>query len=810
MIKDALGNGTYSQANLNVMSAIIDGIDITDIIDKISAISIVRCSRDGQESTLYEGLLAPIVTQNRDTPSSGSSGSTTSAHGYISDGFSRLGSIARRPNVYALFSPERMLYFNTDQPEIGDSLKINAFFKNIGRSSSMGTATSGFSDFVQKFYAETNPLDTTLHIGSNSGVSLVAGLAELDYAKNIQSHNSLSNGVYLESNTLYGYAQDIQVQDNSSIPLGYTDSYYKRGKCARTTLVETTFGEGNPSDALPHGLSDCYGNISQQTNATYVQYKKLNNNLYGGTTEDQKALNLYYTIGHYLPITPQLKADILSNGRYVLNGMQVFGGDCFITLFPFSYSTYDKEFEGSSRDAFANVWNYDSWQLSVVFPVQSSVNTALMYGNRVSKDRQAGKNCNKQDGLQLKTVSEKVENYNKTPTQNGTNEAYLTCYSTDKKKISFTALPTNFEFETEFDYRIRYSQLKNNGVQVDSFMIFPSAQFLDVEPNHGMINNVRTEANRLYYWQQHAVGSVPINERMVVNSAVGEMVNLGMNVGVGLGNGRFDERHSFYGNQHQHSLVKTTNGFCWYDFSNSAFIHMNTKLGINNDSLVKGYYQFFRNEIDPELSVNFNPVIGRGIVSGYDEVYRTVYMTFFAIDGTKFDNHTIAFNDITNTFIGEHSFFPTLYTKLHSRFITTEGLNNAGISWLHDTATSGRANYFGVISDSTIELIVNANFEISKIFDTFMLDGNDKFFYKIECWTNNQHGEDDNIVDKTTLELLSDNVEYRNQSWIGNFPLTDDSDRFTDSWLRIKFYFDNSQNKLIKLLSLQTISRQAR
>jgi hypothetical protein len=824
MVNDALGNGTYSQSNLNIMSALIDGIDITDIIDQISAISIVRCSRDGQESTLYEGLLQPLVRVTEEFPAPTNEGHVLyPAETHFSDGFERFSHSSyfeRRPYCYALYSPERMFYFNSDIPSIGDSLKINGFFEQINPLNNGLGQNTAFSNFNQKFYKECNPIDNTLSIGKVNEVNIEAGFQEVDSAKNILSGSNHSANMQvplldvgnLNNDTIYSYTTELLWSRASILP-GGDAGYFKRSTITRASILETNYGEGSLSATFPNGFVDQQGDYRDKTTVTYVQYKRRNANLYGGTTDEAKALNLYYTIGHYLPITTELKNDIInSNGRYVLNGLQVFGGDCFINLFDFNLATYDSNWEKITSPIIGGNTYYDSWQLEVVFPVQSSVNTAFRQGFHTAKDRMWGKGISgNSTGLRVNVSPPHIENYNKTINQSSINEAYLTCYSTDKKKITLKSLPTNFEFETEFDYRIRWSQLKSNGEDVDKFMIFDSLQFLDVEPNHGMINNVRTEANRLFYWQEHAVGSVPVNERMVVTSAVGEMVNLGVNSGVGLGNGRFDERHSFYGNQHQHSLIKTTNGFCWYDLSNSAFVHMNTKLGINNDSIIKGYYQFFRNEIDPLLYENFNPVISRGIVAGYDEVYRTVYMTFFAIDKSKFSNHTIAFNDVTNTFVGEHSFFPTLYAKLHGRFITTEGVaTNIGLGWIHDTADSGRGNYFGVIKDSTIELIVNSNFDMSKIFDTFMVEGNDKFFYKIECWTNNQYGVDEDIIDKTTLELLSDNVEYRNQTWVGNLPLTGESDRFTDNWLKIKFYFDNSQNKLIKLLSLQTNYRQAR
>lgn len=809
-----------AQVNLGVMSIVINGLDITSVvkddISQISAISIVRCSREDNEQTLFEGLLQPIVHthfiksafpgMDNDVSYNFNDNET-----HIADGFARhpfgqplSGKSKREPKTYCLYSPDRMFYLNETPASVGDSLRVSSIWGDRNDLAGLGTQTNGYTDFQQKFIKEVNSSDTTIKIGDSTVVRATVGLTEFDGAKNNGYVNiSLFNGKSFGNDTLYSYAYGKASQQGSIIE--GTDSYYRRSKITRGVVVQTETEETATNH--PNGYVDQYGASYETTKATYVQYKRTNNVLYGGTTDEAKAASLYSQIGHYLPITKELLSDIEDNGKYILNDVQVFGGDCFVTLFDFTLGSYDRQYDHKKNkyNPFVPTAHLDSWQYSVAFPVQSKVNTCFRYGIHASKNRNTakisdGNYANPSTGVRA-DVATQIENYNKSVAQNSTNEAYLSCYSTDRKNASYGALPVNFEFETEFDARVMWSERKNNGEAEDAFMKFPTGNMLDVETNRGYINNVRTEANRLFYWQQHGVGSIPINERQLMTGVSGEILNLGIDDRVGLGKERYDERHSFYGNQHQHSLIKTTNGFAWFDFANRAFIHMSIGLSINNDSIIKGYYQLFRNEISNALANQDNPVTKMGIVSGYDEMYRTVYMTFS--NGSEYK--TIAFNDILNSFVGEHTFQPTLYAKLHGRFITTNGHE----AWLHNAESSGRGSYFGEVSDSMIELIVNQNFDMSKIFDTFMLEGNDKFFYKIECETLNQKGVDDDIVDKTTLELLSDNVEYRNQSWVGNFPLTEDSDRFVDNWLKIRFYFDNNKNELVKLLSLQTGFRKA-
>ena len=60
-------------------------------------------------------------------------------------------------------------------------------------------------------------------------------------------------------------------------------------------------------------------------------------------------------------------------------------------------------------------------------------------------------------------------------------------------------------------------------------MQFPVTQKLDLEPNHGAAINIRIKDNRLFYWQEHGVGYIPVNERIMQNNVVaGAPVQLGI------------------------------------------------------------------------------------------------------------------------------------------------------------------------------------------------------------------------------------------------------------------------------------------
>ena len=65
----------------------------------------------------------------------------------------------------------------------------------------------------------------------------------------------------------------------------------------------------------------------------------------------------------------------------------------------------------------------------------------------------------------------------------------------------------------------------------------------------------------LFYWQDKAVGYLPINERITVASALGAPTE----IGVGGVMTRYDERTDFYGNQNTHGLIENPEGFVWVD-----------------------------------------------------------------------------------------------------------------------------------------------------------------------------------------------------------------------------------------------------
>jgi hypothetical protein len=179
---------------------------------------------------------------------------------------------------------------------------------------------------------------------------------------------------------------------------------------------------------------------------------------------------------------------------------------------------------------------------------------------------------------------------------------YNNGYTSEGDVIKYPALPLNFSGATRFPYRIRWAGQKLSGEIIDSFRTFYTNDYRDVDGRYGEINNVRPKGDYVYYWQNKAVGSVPIQERILQSNLTAGATQLGTGGVID----RFDTISPKFGNQHQHGLTDTEDGWIWFDMRNKDVCVMSLNGGIAEITVPTGMKSFFSEIFLERLTALYN------------------------------------------------------------------------------------------------------------------------------------------------------------------------------------------------------------
>lgn len=396
-------------------------------------------------------------------------------------------------------------------------------------------------------------------------------------------------------------------------------------------LIRTAFSIDNSS-----------GDISGAGNLSFLgkpiaNYKIPKGSLYGGQSADAIANTPFISTGHFQEINASILSHVpLVGGNYQFNNIEVYGGDSFVGIFDYCRNMYNDNLAGGS------------YSLTTLFPIESNVNHYLREGRHVTKD-----------GAQNQTSGVVFSENGQTRLEDfQINEAY----TSDGELFEYPALPTNYNITNKFPFRVRWGGPKIAGEKYDSFRVFLINNFRDLDGQRGQINNVATKQDKIYYWQDYGFGYLPILERQLVTGALGEATQLG----VGGVIDRFDAYDTYFGNQHQSSLVTTEYGFSWFDMRRRAWMIMNIGGGKEEISVTKGLQVFFNTVFNnqtftPSIINTDIPLIGIGIHGVYDPLFKTTILTFknYQSKGERnpYVNYdfTVGYNHVKNVIIG---FFP--------------------------------------------------------------------------------------------------------------------------------------------------------
>lgn len=445
-------------------------------------------------------------------------------------------------------------------------------------------------------------------------------------------------------------------------------------------------------------------------------------NQYGGTGDDAKAATVYISTGHFQPINSTVIADNIvgvGSASYLkFNKVQVFGGDTFLNMCDYGYGLFNSGYQTTTNPVTSVV--AFSGGLATFFPCENQVNYDLRRGRKVSDF-----------GMQDDTYG--VLYSGGTANQGLEDYAYNDAYSSDGTMFAYPAMPVNFKNAGRFPFRIRFAGQKFPGEQVDSFRVFLTNDYKDVDGGLGEINNLRSKEGKTFFWQNHGIGYVPILERQTVSAAAGEATTLGTGGVVD----RFDTISAFYGNQHQWGLTDTVDGFIWFDMRNKSVVVMSAGGGVQEITVPDGMKSFFNEVFLERVSLYYSgtylnsptydatsdrPLIGTGIVSVYDPKTKMSYMTFkfkewtqtvsdvaTATDSSQYQviskDFTIGYSHILGKFTGFYDKCPAIWHNHNQIVLSANNPKNIQKYYASDMYVPADFELGDVISVGTKEYV---------------------------------------------------------------------------------------------------------
>lgn len=304
--------------------------------------------------------------------------------------------------------------------------------------------------------------------------SETAALKYKNYTTVVGSHeylNWVANGAY-----------DVKCDINGGSESMGNKDYYNNGW--NNSEDDTIFGPGGRCAVLEiESDNDAFGvNIPTINIGTYICNLKQPVVPYYGGSFESRLLNTYYSSGAFYRST---------------SNAVVFDGDCFIA--PLDYVSMHKYYTQYCKDSGI------SHQIGYAIPLETNINLAYTSGYEYSRHhRDTG----------ISNIQIEPSKVYDAFVQDKPLYEYNTAYNAAPKVRMFAAEDlTKYDYDHNFDYRVYYSNLKQNDELIDSWIKFMPANYLDVDTKYGSITHLRSFHDKLLFWQERATGLLSVNER---------------------------------------------------------------------------------------------------------------------------------------------------------------------------------------------------------------------------------------------------------------------------------------------------------
>lgn len=385
---------------------------------------------------------------------------------------------------------------------------------------------------------------------------------------------------------------------------------------------------------------------------------------------------------------------------------------------------------------------------------------------------------------------------------------YNDAYSKLEDSKKFIVKPILFEDISENSARIKYSDLKIENEDIDSWLNFRVNNFKDANENYGEINRIIEFNDRIFNFQNNAVSVISINPRVTQQSSDG--------VSIILGSGEVIDKYNYLttsiGCQDNSDIVSSLSALYWLDKNKKKIysfngqiesvtdlkgMHSYLKNNIYEDSEFIGAYDIANSEVimtitdsnpntlfeaslvsgttwdllGPTSTIEIPFIVGRvyKISSGYfiyisktSSSYRFSYSHGITLTNgveydlstyiTERDNFTIVYNEKMQAFSSFYSFIPDLYINHNRDYFTSQ---NSRDLWQHNIGEEYNT-FYNITYPTTLKLIAGFGSQIQAEYT------NIKFFAEI-CNTTGELLPNEtisNISLKDATQISDDIILY--------------------------------------------------
>lgn len=337
---------------------------------------------------------------------------------------------------------------------------------------------------------------------------------------------------------------------------------------------------------------------------------------------------------------------------------------------------------------------------------------------------------------------------------------YNSVYSQEAVYPEFYSDPSIRLFQFKNDVKIKASDKKLNGELIDSWSKFRPNNFIEVDASHGEITDLRTFANKLYYWQPKAFGILSVNDRSLVSdNNLGELV-----LGTGGILDRYDYLSDRLGASNFRHVALGEGSIIWYDKINHQLLEFSDRL------------KYLDIESGIKTEINNLPRTDNVLVF-VDKKNREILFSFP-------DNKCLVFNQKTQRFYGYYTYTPSLiFNGYEDNTLYSIDSNIGHRIYQHDSTSVDRANFYGNNNPSELLLIANDDFDSTKVFDNILFTsksleviGNSTItnfrntFNNIQFYNDHQNTGEYTIVTDTPTSNLEIEAERREREWRINIP----------------------------------------
>lgn len=454
-----------------------------------------------------------------------------------------------------------------------------------------------------------------------------------------------------------------------------------------------------------------------------------------------------------------------------------FGGDTYLGVLDYSncliYST--------------NVGSKSAVYVGAYVPLESSVNVYYRNDKHFSQST-SGNNGN---------ISANV-GYMTDPGQVGDQSiqlkpmyTYNAAYSNTVGSKKYIPKSLYYEDDVETINRITCSEAKTAGEITNSWSLFKFANYIDVDEKYGPITNLKVLNNKLYYFQDNAVGIASVNDRsLITDNNSSKLV---------LGTGDILSRYDYVvlnnGSSiiNDKSIINSKNTLYWYDIDKNEICSLGNDFQVLSKS--RGV-QSYLNSIGMRNKQN--------VVSLYDHKYNEVWF--------RIKDKSLVYNEKLDAFTSLYTHSPE-YVSMFSNYLVT--IKNNNFFYLHNVYDITSENKEEMISK--VEFVVNKDAGFTKVFDNVSFDAD---------FINNQN-EVPQVIKEITFKtktqqtepITANDIENREDNYRFAIPREkqqDDADiyinksyagRMRGKYLICDYIFDCNNGREMKIPFIKTTYR---